>query len=49
MTEVRTVFRLRRGGLLLETLVAMAIFIGVATFSLAAVRDGIAAAERARL
>lgn len=39
----------RRGGLLLETLVAVAIFVGVATFSLAAVRDGIAAAERARL
>jgi hypothetical protein len=39
----------RRGGLLLETLVAVAIFVGVATFSLAAVRDGIAAAERARM
>ena len=40
---------LRRGGLLLETLIGLAIFVGVATFSLAAVRDGIAAAERARL
>lgn len=39
----------RSGGLLLETLVAVAIFVGVATFSLAAVRDGIVAAERARL
>lgn len=39
----------RHGGLLLETLVALAIFVGVATFSLAAVRDGIIAAERARL
>ncbi len=39
----------RRGGLLLETLIAIAIFVGLATFSLGAVRDGILAAERARL
>ena len=38
----------RRGGLLLETLVAVAIFVGVATFSLAAVRDGIAALKQYR-
>ena len=39
----------RRGGLLLETLIAIAIFVGVATFALGAVRDGILAAERAKL
>jgi hypothetical protein len=39
----------RRGGLLLETLIAIAIFVGIATFALGAVRDSIVAAERARL
>ena len=39
----------RRGGLLLETLIAIAIFVGIATFALGAVRDSVVAAERARL
>ncbi|MDA0295123.1 MAG: hypothetical protein O3A19_06960 [Planctomycetota bacterium] len=50
MTRRPTLLRSgRRGGLLLETLIAIAIFVGVATFALGAVRDGIVAAERAKL
>ena len=36
----------RRGGLLLETLVALAILVMVGLFALAAARDGLSAAER---